>query len=159
MLKITCDEYMVYAKFLSSLVSVATKAPPEIELHTTANVAYRAMGLIRLYCLTTTNYMISIEPKQFGAQNGLTIRYLFGKQVDINLNGTFTSSDIQPINVQQQTMHTALQDIKRFEMQLQNPSNYTKQCEGTIGVNLHTISYTIDEVEFDDDIDEHQITL
>ncbi|KAA6374609.1 MAG: hypothetical protein EZS28_029863 [Streblomastix strix] len=57
------------------------------KLDTIANVAYRAM-----------------EPKRFGAQNGLAVRYLFGKQVDINPNGTFTSSDVQPINVQQQTM-------------------------------------------------------
>ncbi|KAA6400401.1 MAG: hypothetical protein EZS28_004075 [Streblomastix strix] len=63
-------------------------------LDKTANVAYRSM-----------------EPKQFGPQNGLAVRYLFGKQVDINPNGTFTSSDVQPINVQQQTI-TALQDIK-----------------------------------------------
>ncbi|KAA6399924.1 MAG: hypothetical protein EZS28_004553 [Streblomastix strix] len=98
MLKITCDEYMIYAKFLNSLISVATKAPTEIERYTTANVAYRAMGLIRLYCPSINNYITSIEPKQFGAQNGLAVRYLFGKQVDINPNGTFTSSDEQPIN-------------------------------------------------------------
>ncbi|KAA6371297.1 MAG: hypothetical protein EZS28_033175, partial [Streblomastix strix] len=68
---------------------------------TTANVAYRTMGLIRLYCPTTNNYITSIEPKQLGAQNGLAVRYLFGKQVDINPNGTFTSSDVQPINQDQ----------------------------------------------------------
>ncbi|KAA6378434.1 MAG: hypothetical protein EZS28_026040 [Streblomastix strix] len=69
-------------------------------LDTTVNIAYRMIGLIRLYCPTSNNYITSVEPKYFTQGNGLSIRYLFGKQVDINANGTFTTSDSQPINLE-----------------------------------------------------------
>ncbi|KAA6371773.1 MAG: hypothetical protein EZS28_032699 [Streblomastix strix] len=67
-------------------------------IYTTINCAYRMIGLIRLYCPTSNNYITTVEPKNFTG-HGLSVRYLFGKQVDINPNGTFTTTDVQPVNL------------------------------------------------------------
>ncbi|KAA6377367.1 MAG: hypothetical protein EZS28_027108 [Streblomastix strix] len=51
------------------------------------------IGLIRLYCPTSNNYITTVEPKNFTG-HGLSVRYLFGKQVNINPNGTFTTTEL-----------------------------------------------------------------
>jgi hypothetical protein len=53
-------------------------------------VAYRAIGLIRLYCPTSNNFIISVEPL---APNALSVRYLFGKRINISSTGTITTLD------------------------------------------------------------------
>ncbi|KAA6382788.1 MAG: hypothetical protein EZS28_021685 [Streblomastix strix] len=74
--------------------------------NTTANVAYRAMGLVRLYCSTTNNYITSIEPKQFGAQNGLAVRYLFEQVFMASL-----TQRLQAITSRHYTLTAGAQDL------------------------------------------------
>ncbi|KAA6366777.1 MAG: hypothetical protein EZS28_037696 [Streblomastix strix] len=78
------------------------------------------IGLIRLYCPTSNYYITSIEPKHFSQGNGLSIRYLLGKQVDINANGSVNVSDSQPINVQQLTMQQIINNINTFPVRIIN---------------------------------------
>ncbi|KAA6379915.1 MAG: hypothetical protein EZS28_024557, partial [Streblomastix strix] len=84
----------------------------------TVNFTYRMIGLIRLYCPTSNNYITTVELKKFTSTNGLSVRYLFGKQVDINPNGTFTTTDIQPVNVQQLAMQQIINNINTFPVRL-----------------------------------------
>ncbi|KAA6396581.1 MAG: hypothetical protein EZS28_007892 [Streblomastix strix] len=74
-------------------------------------VAYRTIGLIRLYCPTTNNFITSVEPL---APNALSIRYLFGKRINISSASAITTSDDQPIDVQQQTMQQIINNINTF---------------------------------------------
>ncbi|KAA6360355.1 MAG: hypothetical protein EZS28_044118 [Streblomastix strix] len=79
------------------------------------SVAYRAIGLIRLYCPTTNNFITSIEPL---ASNALSVRYLFGKRINISSAGVITTLDDQPIDVQQQTMQQIINNINTFPVRI-----------------------------------------
>ncbi|KAA6362010.1 MAG: hypothetical protein EZS28_042463 [Streblomastix strix] len=85
------------------------------QLDYSTGVVYRAIGLICLYCPTTNKFITSIEPQ---ASNGLSVRYLFGKRINITFAGAITTFDDQPIDVQQQAMQQIINNINTFPVRV-----------------------------------------
>ncbi|KAA6393293.1 MAG: hypothetical protein EZS28_011183 [Streblomastix strix] len=65
-------------------------------------------------CSTDVAYR-AIEPQ---ASNGLSVRYLFGKRINISSAGAITTLDDQPIDVQQQAMQQIINNINTFPLRV-----------------------------------------
>ncbi|KAA6366266.1 MAG: hypothetical protein EZS28_038207 [Streblomastix strix] len=64
---------------------------------------------------TGVAYRAIVEPL---ASNAISVRYLFEKRINISSAGTITTSDDQPIDVQQQTMQQIINNINTFPMHI-----------------------------------------
>ncbi|KAA6382406.1 MAG: hypothetical protein EZS28_022068 [Streblomastix strix] len=60
-------------------------------------------------------YRAIVEPL---ASNALSVRYLFGKKINISVSGAITTLDDQPIDVQQQTMQQVTNNINTFPVRV-----------------------------------------
>ncbi|KAA6366379.1 MAG: hypothetical protein EZS28_038093 [Streblomastix strix] len=60
-------------------------------------------------------YRAIVEPL---ASNALSVRYLFGKKINISSAGAITTLDDQPIDVQQQTMQQVINNINTFPVRV-----------------------------------------
>ncbi|KAA6353116.1 MAG: hypothetical protein EZS28_051357, partial [Streblomastix strix] len=80
---------------------------------------YRLIGIIRLYCPTINNFITTIEPfLTTSAVHSVKIRYLHGKQYNINDNSTIQEEIALPMNIQQPTMQSIINSINTFPVRM-----------------------------------------
>ncbi|KAA6390104.1 MAG: hypothetical protein EZS28_014367 [Streblomastix strix] len=80
---------------------------------------YRLIGIIRLYSPIANNYLTTIEPFMTTTQaQSVKIRYLHGKQYNINDDSKIQEILKQPMNVQQITMQSIINSINTFPVRI-----------------------------------------
>ncbi|KAA6354120.1 MAG: hypothetical protein EZS28_050353, partial [Streblomastix strix] len=81
-------------------------------------IAYRCIGLMRVYEPTGNNFITSIEPLQGADQSYFNnIRYNYGKQITLT-NGNIIETDTNPINVQSLTMQQISNSINTYPIRM-----------------------------------------
>ncbi|KAA6369164.1 MAG: hypothetical protein EZS28_035310 [Streblomastix strix] len=80
---------------------------------------YRLIGIIRLYCPTINNFITTIEPfLTTTSVHSVKIRYLHGKQYNINDDSTIQEVIALPMNVQQPTMQSIINSINTYPVRM-----------------------------------------